>query len=208
MDKKVLSVEGKELRSITLNDSVFGREVNEATIYEAVKNELANRRVGTACTKGRSEVRGSGAKPWRQKGTGRARAGTRKSPIWVGGGITFGPKNRDYSYSIPKKVKRAAMKSLLSKKTAEDRLTIVEDFTVDSGKTKDFAKVITKLVPSERTVVVLKDDDKMIRRAGKNMPWISFLSYNRLRAHDLLYGKHVVVLESAVKQLNEFYSEA
>ena len=207
MDKKVLSVEGKELRSITLDDSVFGREINEATIYEAVKNELANKRVGTAYTKGRSEIRGSGTKPWRQKGTGRARAGTRKSPIWVGGGTTFGPKKRDYSYSIPKKVKRAAMKSLLSKKAAEDRLTIVEDFSVESGKTKDFAKVINKLVPAERTVVVLKDDDKMIRRAGKNVPWVSFLSYNRLRAHDLLYGKHVVVLESAVKQLNEFYSE-
>ena len=130
MDKKVLSVEGKELRTIQLEDSVFARDVSEGAIYHAVRNELANMRVGTASTKTRSEVAGSHRKPWRQKGTGRARAGTFQSPVRVGGGIAFGPHPRDYSYKIPRKMKRLAMKSLLSLKTGSDDLLVVEDLTV------------------------------------------------------------------------------
>jgi len=206
MDRKVFSIEGKELRTITLEDSVFAREVSEGSIYNAIKNELANRRVGTASTKGRSEVRGSGAKPWRQKGTGRARAGHRRSPVWVGGGIVFGPKPRDYSYVLPRKVKQLAMKSILSLKAQDaDRFKVVEDFTVDSGKTRDFSSILKTLVDGEKTVVVLKDDDKMIRRAGKNLPNVRFLSYNRLSAHTLFYGKNILVMEGAASKLNEFY---
>ncbi|RKX80104.1 MAG: 50S ribosomal protein L4 [Spirochaetes bacterium] len=206
MEKSVYSVEGNEIKSIELDDEVFNRKVNDKVIYYAIKNELANRRVGTASTKTRSEVRGSGAKPWRQKGTGRARAGTRKSPIWVGGGVTFGPKPRDYSYSIPKKMKRLAMKSILSLKNQENRLKIVEDFTVKSGKTRDLVAILKNLVTEERTVLVLAEDDNMIKRAGSNIPWLGFLSYNRLRAHDLFYGKNVLMLESAALKLNEFYN--
>ncbi len=206
MDRKVFSIEGKELRTITLDDSVFAREVSDGSIYNAIKNELANRRVGTASTLTRSEVRGTTAKPWRQKGTGRARAGRRRSPVWVGGSIVFGPKPRDYSYTIPRKVKQLAMKSILSLK-AQDETTfkIVEDFTVESGKTKDFKAILKALVNDEKTVVVLKDDDKMIRRAGRNLPNVRFLSYNRLSAHTLFYGKNVLVLEGAASKLNEFY---
>lgn len=207
MDKKVYSIEGKELRDITLEDSVFAREVSEGSIYHAINNELANKRVGTACTKGRSEVRGSGAKPWRQKGTGRARSGHKRSPIWVGGGVVFGPKPRDYSYTLPKKIKRLAMKSILSLKASSETFKVVEDFTVDSGKTKELRTILTKLATEERTVVILKDDDQMIRRAGRNLPNISFLSYNRLRAHDLFYGKNILVLEGAAVKLNEFYGK-
>ena len=206
MDKKVFSIEGKELRTITLDDSVFARDVSEGSIYNAIKNELANRRVGTASTKTRSEVRGTTAKPWRQKGTGRARAGRRRSPVWVGGGIVFGPKPRDYNYSIPKKVKQLAMKSILSLKAQSvDRFKVVEDFTVDTGKTKDIKSILSTLVDGEKTVVVLKDDDKMIRRAGRNLPNVKFLSYNRLSAHTLFYGKNVLVMEGAASKLNEFY---
>src|SRR6056297_571997 len=111
MDASVLSTEGKEVRKLALSEAVFNREVSEGSIYSAIRNELANLRVGTAKTKGRSEVRGTRKKPWRQKGTGRARAGSRQSPIWVGGGIAFGPQPRDYSYKLPRKVKRAALKS-------------------------------------------------------------------------------------------------
>lgn len=207
MDKKVYSIEGKELRDITLEDSVFAREVSEGSIYHAINNELANKRVGTACTKGRSEVRGSGAKPWRQKGTGRARSGHKRSPIWVGGGVVFGPKPRDYSYTLPKKIKRLAMKSILSLKAASETFKVVEDFTIDSGKTKELRTILTKLSTEERTVVILKDDDQMIRRAGSNLPNVRFLSYNRLRAHDLFYGKNILVLEGAAVKLNEFYSK-
>jgi len=207
MDKKVYSIEGKELRDITLEDSVFAREVSEGSIYHAINNELANRRVGTACTKTRAEVKGSGAKPWRQKGTGRARSGHKRSPIWVGGGITFGPKPRDYSYTLPKKIKRLAMKSILSLKAAGETFKVVEDFTIDSGKTKELRTILAKLVTEERTVVILKDDDQMIRRAGRNLPNVKFLSYNRLRAHDLFYGKNILVLEGAAVKLNEFYGK-
>jgi large subunit ribosomal protein L4 len=207
MDKKVYSIEGKELRDITLEDSVFAREISEGSIYHAINNELANKRVGTASTKGRSEVRGSGAKPWRQKGTGRARAGHKRSPLWVGGGTVFGPKPRDYSYTLPKKVKRLAMKSILSLKASSETFKVVEDFTVESGKTKELRTILTKLATEERTVVILKDDDQMIRRAGRNLPNVKFLSYNRLRAHDLFYGKNILVLEGAAVKLNEFYGK-
>lgn len=206
MDRKVFSIDGKELRTITLEDSVFAREVSDGSIYNAIKNELANKRVGTASTLTRSEVRGTTAKPWRQKGTGRARAGRRRSPVWVGGSVVFGPKPRDYSYVLPKKVKQLAMKSILSLK-AQDESTfkIIEDFTVDSGKTKDFKAILTALVNGDKTVVVLKDDDKKIRQAGRNLPNVRFLSYNRLSAHTLFYGKNVLVLEGAASKLNEFY---
>lgn len=205
MDKKVFSTDGKELRTITLDDSIFGLPVNEDVIYYAINNELANKRVGTACTKGRAEVHGSNAKPYKQKGTGHARRGDKKSPINVGGGTIFGPKPRDFSYSIPKKAKRLAMKSILSLQAQSDRLTVVEDFTVESGKTKDLLAVLNNFVKDERTVIILKDDDKKIKQAGKNLRNVHFLSYNRLRAHDLFYGRKVIVLEGALNNLSEFY---
>ena len=207
MEKKVYSTDGKELRTITLDDKVFGLPVNDDVIYYAITNELANMRTGTACTKGRAEVHGSNAKPYKQKGTGNARRGDKKSPICVGGGTIFGPKPRDFSYSMPKKAKQLAIKSILSMQAQSDRFTVVEDFTVESGKTKDLVKILDNFAKNERTVVVLKDDDEMIKRAGRNIPALSFLSYNRLRAHDLFYARKVVVLESAVKNLSDFYAE-
>ncbi len=206
MEKKVYSIDGKELRTINLDDKIFGLPVNEDVIYYAITNELANKRVGTACTKDRSEVHGSNSKPYKQKGTGNARRGDKKSPIMVGGGITFGPKPRDYSYYIPKKEKRLAMKSILSMKAQEDTLTVVEDFTVESGKTKDLVKILNNFAKDERTVIILKDDDKLIKQAGRNLPNVYFLSFNRLRAHDLYYGRKVILLESAAKNLSEFYA--
>lgn len=205
MDKKVFSTDGKELRTISLDDSIFGLPVNEDAIYYAINNELANKRVGTACTKTRSEVHGSNAKPYKQKGTGHARRGDKKSPINVGGGTIFGPKPRDFSFQLPKKVKRLAMKSILSLQAQSDRLTVVEDFTVESGKTKDLLKILNNFAKDERTVIILKDDDGKIKQAGRNIPNLYFLSFNRLRAHDLFYGRKVILLESAAKNLSEFY---
>jgi large subunit ribosomal protein L4 len=184
---------------------VFGLPVNEDVIYYAITNELANKRVGTACTKTRAEVHGSNAKPYKQKGTGHARRGDKKSPINVGGGTIFGPKPRDFSYSIPKKEKRLAMKSILSLQAQSDRLTVVEDFTVESGKTKDLVKILSNFAKDERTVIILKDDDKKIKQAGRNIRNLHFLSFNRLRAHDLFYGRKVILLEGAAKNLSEFY---
>ncbi|MCK5198619.1 MAG: 50S ribosomal protein L4, partial [Spirochaetales bacterium] len=175
------------------------------SIYYAINNELANRRVGTASTKTRGEVRGSNAKPWRQKGTGHARSGDKKSPVWVGGGTIFGPKPRDYSYKMPRKMKRLAMKSILSLKVKQEKIKVVEDFTVESGKTRDLTGLLKCFVKDESTVIILKDDDKMLRRAGKNIPWLKFLTYNRLSAHTLFYGRNVLILETAVGNLNDFY---
>jgi len=210
MERKVVSLQGKELRTIELSDSVFGLPINEDVIYYAINNELANKRVGTASTKTRAEVHGTNRRPYAQKGTGRARQGDYKSPLYVGGGIVFGPRPRDYSYVLPKKVKRLAMKTLLSLKAQDGTMTVVEDFSVETAKTKEFLKKIENFATNkdnQRTVVILKDDDAAVKRAGRNLPWLSFLSFNRLRAHDLFYGRKVLVLESAVKELNEFYAD-
>lgn len=207
MEKKVYSIDGKELRTINLDDKVFNLPVNEDVIYYAITNELANMRVGTACTKTRAEVHGSNAKPYKQKGTGNARRGDKKSPLCVGGGAIFGPKPRDYSYAIPKKEKRLAMKTILSMRAQSDILTVVEDFTVESGKTKDLVKILNNFAKDTRTVILLKDDDAKIKLAGRNIPTLSFLSFNRLRAHDLFYARKIIMLESAAKNLSEFYAD-
>ena len=210
MKGKVVSLQGKEIRTIELSDAVFGLPINEDVIYYAINNELANRRLGTACTKDRGEVHGSNRRPYAQKGTGRARQGDYKSPVYVGGGTAFGPKPRDFSYVLPKKVKRLAMKTILSMKAQDGSLSVVEDFGVETRKTRDLVKKIEAVASNGdaiRTVVILKDEDESIRVAGRNIPWLSFLSYNRLRAHDLFYGRKVIVLESAAKGLNEFYED-
>ncbi len=202
MKTQVYGLDGTVRGEIELSDAVWNREVSDGSIYHAIRNELANRRLGTASTKDRGEVHGSNKKPWKQKGTGRARAGQRTSPVWVGGGKIFGPKPRDYSYKLPRKVKRLAIASILSMKAKGDALKVVEDFTVDSGRTKDLATAIKALAAGERTVIVLKGEDGMIRRAGRNLPWLRFLAWNRLAAHDLFYARRLLVLQGAVAKID------
>ncbi len=205
MTTKVYSKEGKELRNIDLNDEVFAREVSTGTIYEAIKNELANLRQGTASTKTRSEVKGTTKKPYAQKGTGRARQGRTKSPHYVGGGIAFGPKPRDYSYVMPRKMKRLAYKSIFSLKVTQNILKVIEDFSVETGKTKDMATILDAFKGTGRTVVVTTSDDPMLKRAGRNIPTLKFLAYNRLRAHDLFYSHNLLVMEKAALELGQMY---
>ncbi|HEY9053451.1 MAG TPA: 50S ribosomal protein L4 [Rectinemataceae bacterium] len=210
MESKVVSTKGKELKTLELSEAVFGLPVNEDVIWYAINNELANARVGTASTKDRSEVHGTNRKPYGQKGTGRARHGDTKSNVYVGGGISFGPKPRDFSYTMPRKAKRLALKTILSLKAQDGTLALVEDFSVESGKTKDLVAALAPFVSKdnpERTVIVLKDDDPMLKRAARNIPWLTYLSYNRLRAHDLFFCRKLVVLETAAKLLNEFYAD-
>ncbi|GAB6277628.1 MAG: 50S ribosomal protein L4 [Rectinema sp.] len=210
MEGKVISLNGKEPRKIELSDAVFGLPINEDVIWYAVNNELANARVGTASTKDRGEVHGTNRKPFAQKGGGRSRHGDLKSNIYVGGGVSFGPKPRDYSYSIPRKEKQLSLKTILSLKVQDGLVSIIEDFTVESGKTKDLLKVLANVVDlknPERTVLILKDDDPMVKRAARNIPWLGYLTYNRLRAHDLFYARKVVMLEGASAKLNEFYAD-
>ncbi len=206
MEQKVFSTTGEELRTVNLNDNVFGIEVSNGAIYYAIRNEAANRRVGTACTKTRAEVNYSNTKPYKQKGTGNARRGDKKSPVSVGGGTIFGPKPRDYSYSMPKKMKRLALKSLLSLGVEEGRLQVVEDFTSENGKTKDLVQIMKAFsTEDQRTVLIMKDDDAMLRRAARNIPYLHVLCYDKLSAKELLYGKKILVLETAAMNLGDFY---
>jgi large subunit ribosomal protein L4 len=208
MKAKVFSISGEELKDIELKDEVFGCDVSDHAIYYAINGELQNRRVGSASTKNRKKVRGSNAKPWRQKGTGHARAGDKKSPLWVGGGTIFGPQPRSYRVRLPRNTKRAAMRSILTKKLAAESVTFVEDFTVESGKTRDLVGILKNFSNEQRTVFVFHEDDTMLKRAGRNVPWLTMLSWDRLSAHELFYGKNVLITESAAQKLNESYSKS
>lgn len=201
MEAQVVSIDGKETKKVELDDSVFAIKASEASVYYAVNNELANARVGTAKTKGRSEVNGSHRKPWRQKGTGRARAGTFQSPVRVGGGVAFGPLPRDYRYAMPRKAKRLAFRSILSMRLNEGAVTVVEDFNVDSGKTKDMASLMKAVIEPDRVVLIYSRPDEMMRRASGNISWLRCLAYNRLNVHDLYYAKSIVLTESAATAL-------
>ncbi|WNY69609.1 50S ribosomal protein L4 [Borreliella andersonii] len=207
MERKVFSKDGKEIRTINLDDRVFNIGISHGSIYNAIKNELSNLRVGTSSTKTRSEVRGSSKKPWKQKGTGRARVGTKRNPVWIGGGIALGPKPRDYNYRLPKKVKKLAFKSVLSLRAAdENSFKVIENFNIESGKTKDLALIIKNFASfNGKVVILLGNDDQMIKRAGKNIRDLKILSFNKLRVVDLFYAKNLIALESAVNKLNEFY---
>nr|WP_267506638.1 50S ribosomal protein L4 [Borreliella afzelii] len=207
MERKVFSKDGKEIGTINLDDRVFNIEISHGSIYNAIKNELSNLRVGTSSTKTRSEVRGSSKKPWKQKGTGRARVGTKRNPVWIGGGIALGPKPRDYSYRLPKKVKRLAFKSVLSLRASdENNFKVIENFNIESGKTKDLALIIKNFASfNGKVVILLGNDDQMIKRAGKNIRDLKILSFDKLRVVDLFYAKNLIALESAVNKLNEFY---
>jgi large subunit ribosomal protein L4 len=208
MNTEIYSIDGKKkTKSLEIAETVFGiTEVNQQLIYDAINCELANKRQGTASTKAKGEVAGTGKKPWRQKGTGRARAGYRRSPVWRGGGIVFGPKPRDYSYSLPKKQKRASLRNILSLKFKQAKVKIVEDFKVDSGKTKDAFKILKVLTEAPRTVLIYNEDDLLFKREFRNIPFVRTISYKRLSAHELFYAKEILILESAAKELENFFN--
>ena len=209
MNTKLYDIKGKEKGTVRLNDAVFKIKPNKSAIYYALHSELANDRQGTASSKGRSEVRGSGRKPYRQKGTGRARAGTRKSPIWTGGGAAFGPKPRSYRVRLPRKMKQLSVRSILSMKNSENSLKVVEDFSIESGKTRDFYSIATSLVDEDkrrRVLFIDTDRDDMNRKAGRNIPWLNYFDAVLLNTRDLFYATQLVLTESAVKVLNEKYA--
>jgi len=210
MNVTLYDINGNEKGQIELSDDVFGIKPNKSVIYYALKAEHANNRQGTASTKGRSEVSGSGAKPWRQKGTGRARAGSRRSPIWVGGGTVFGPKPRDYTVKLPKKMKRLSIRSILSQKLRDDKIKVVEDFTVDSGKTKDFYSIANRFTNEDnrkRVIFIDYNINELNKRASRNIPWVIYFNADMLNSKDLYYSTQLILTESAVKHINEKYSK-
>lgn len=186
---------------VELAEGVFGVAVSEGAIYHAIRNELANRRVGTASTKSRGQVRGTNRKPWRQKGTGRARAGDVKSPLWTGGGVIFGPQPRSYRYRLPRKAKRTAMRSILTQKALDERITVVDGLAAGSGKTKELVRQLEPITGGARAVLLLDKPDAMLVRAGRNIPWLRMRACDTVTAHDLYYSERVLLTPKAADRL-------
>ncbi len=202
----VLDLNGKKVDEIELSENVFGIEMSEHAVYEAIKNYLANQRQGTQCAKTRAEVRGGGRKPWKQKGTGRARQGSIRSPQWKGGGVVFAPKPRDYSYAIPKKVKRLAMKSLLTSKAVENRIIVIDDFAMDAPKTKEFINVMTALNTGKKPLFVTADNSPVIVKSGRNIPGVKVSFVNMLNVYDIVNSDTLVLTKKAVEKVEEVYA--
>ena len=201
----VYNMEGKEVDSIELSDSIFGVEVNEHLVHMAVLQQLANNRQGTQKAKTRSEVRGGGRKPWRQKGTGHARQGSTRTPQWTGGGVVFAPVPRDYSFKLNKKEKRAALKSALTSRVVENKLVVVDELKLDEIKTKKFAEVLNNL-KVEKALVVLNDMDKNVIASAANIPTVKTAQTNELNVFDVLKYDTVVVTKAAVATIEEVYA--
>ncbi|MDP2629346.1 MAG: 50S ribosomal protein L4 [Candidatus Harrisonbacteria bacterium] len=204
MKAKVFTLEGEEKGSIDLNDAIFSRPWNEDLVHQAVVTFRANARRPWAHVKDRSEVRGGGAKPWRQKGTGRARHGSRRSPIWSGGGVAHGPSNeRDYSKKINKKMKRAALHSVLSKKLAEGEIKFVDSLEIASGKTKDLSKALEKFFDGKKasTLMVADNKNKSIYKTSANLKKVKTTKVTGLNIYELLSNKNVLIEEQAVKDI-------
>ena len=197
---------GEEVGKIDLNEAVFGIEVNEHAVYEVVKNQLANKRQGTQSAKTRAEVRGGGRKPWRQKGTGRARQGSTRSPQWTGGGVVFAPKPRDYSYSVPKKVKRLALKSVLTSKVNDEEIIVLDKLELDAISTKAAQEVISKINIGRNALFVLSERDEKVYRSFKNIPNVDTVVADKMNVYDILKYDSFVVTQDAVKKIEEVYA--
>jgi large subunit ribosomal protein L4 len=185
-----------------LNDSIFGARTRAHLLHQAVVMQLANRRAGSAATKSKGFVRGGGKKPWRQKGTGRARAGSSRSPIWVGGGTTFGPRPRDYSYRMPRTARREALLSALSLKNRDGKLIVVDKLELDEAKTKRMVQALTEL-KVESAVIVIAQPDAKIERSARNLPKVKVLRVEGLNVYDLMRYEHLILTEAALQRLEE-----
>ena len=201
----VYNMEGKEVGTLELNDAVFGVEVNEHLVHLAVVAQLANKRQGTQKAKTRSEVSGGGRKPWRQKGTGHARQGSTRSPQWTGGGIVFAPTPRDYTITLNKKEKRAALKSALTSRVNENKFVVVDELKFDEIKTKNFKAVMNNLKVS-KALVVLADNDQNTVLSARNIPEVKTSLVNTINVFDILKYNTVVATKAAVASIEEVYA--
>lgn len=198
------NIEGSQVGEVELNEGIFNVEVNEHVVHEAVTAQLAAKRSGTASTKTRSEVRGGGRKPWRQKGTGRARHGSIRSPIWVGGGTTFGPKPKDYSKDIPKKVKKLAVKSALTSKVNKDELIIVDKMEFDIPKTKQMVEVLEALnVKDQKVLIMTAQKDENVYKSARNIPGVKVLVASAVNVYDILDNEKLIATKDAIEKVEE-----
>ena len=195
--------DGSQNGEITLNEEIFGIEPNESVVYDAIIMQRASLRQGTHAVKNRSAVRGGGRKPWRQKGTGRARQGSIRSPQWRGGGIVFGPTPRSYAYKLPKKVYRLALKSVLSQKVLDSALVVVDALSFDAPKTKEFKAVLNNLNVNEKTLVVLDDDNANAALAARNLENVTVMTAKGVNVLDVINNDKLVVVQSALAQVEE-----
>ena len=202
----VYNMQGKKVSDVELNEAVFGIEPNETIVHSVLVNYLANQRQGTQSTKTRAEVRGGGKKPWRQKGTGRARQGSIRAPQWIKGGIALGPKPRSYSYRINKKEKQLAIRSLLSAKVLDNELTVVDKLEVEEAKTKVMVKALTDLKVEGKALIILADRNDNVLRSSRNIEGVKTIELNTINVFDLLNCNKLVLPLDTVKKLEEVYA--
>ena len=202
----VYNVEGKKVKSVELKEEIFGIEPNEAVVHSVLVNFLANQRQGTQNTKTRAEVRGGGRKPWRQKGTGRARQGSIRAPQWIKGGIALGPKPRSYKYTVNKKEKRLAIRSILSSKVLENELVVVDALSLNEIKTKEMVKVLANLKVEGKSLIVLPEKNENVQKSARNIEGVKTSLVNTINVYDLLKYKNLVITLDTVKKLEEVYA--
>ena len=196
---EVYDVNRANITQVEVDENVFEKKVNESLYYEVIKMQMANSRKGTACTKGRSDVSGGGKKPWRQKGTGRARAGTSRSPIWKGGGVVFGPKPRDYSLAVPKKVKKQALCGAISQKKNDGNLTVLDKIELQDVKTAKLAEILNQL--ELKSVLIIDEDNRNLVLSARNIPGVKVLSPEGINLYDILYHKDLVITQPCLEKI-------
>lgn len=199
----VYDITGAQTGEIELSDTVFGVEMNTSLVHQAVVRQLANQRLGTAATKTRGMVRGGGRKPWRQKGTGRARAGTIRSPLWVGGGTVFGPHPRSYAQAMPRKARRLAIKCALSAKVRDNELIVVENLALAEAKTKKMVEALRNLKAADKALIILPQRDDTVERSARNIPGVKTITTLGLNVHDILKHDSLVLTKAAVAKIEE-----
>ncbi len=202
----IYNMQGAQVGEMELNDEIFGIEPNEEVVHEAVVMQLASLRRGTHSTKTRAEVRGGGRKPWRQKGTGRARAGTIRSPLWRKGGIVFGPKPRDYSYSIPRKKRRLAIKSVLSSKVNTGDLIVLDNLTFAAPKTKEMVQVLNNLKVDKKALIVTVDNEANVEKSARNIAGVKPLAADGINVYDLLKHDKLIITKDAIAKVEEVWA--
>jgi large subunit ribosomal protein L4 len=202
----VLNMSGEQVEEIELSDDIFGVEINQHVVYEVVKNQLANKRQGTQSTKTRAEVRGGGRKPWRQKGTGRARQGSIRAPHFTGGGVVFAPKPRDYSYKVPKKVRKLALKSALTSKVEMGEIIIVDKIDFDAPKTKEMANFLSNINADKKALIVMDEKNANVIKSASNIPNVQTALVNTINVYDILKYNSFIITKEAVKKVEEVYS--
>ncbi|MBU2598291.1 MAG: 50S ribosomal protein L4 [Actinobacteria bacterium] len=201
----VVNISGDKISTVTLNKKVFFSESDVNILHRVVKTYLASRRLGTASTKTRDEVRGGGRKPWRQKGTGRARAGSIRSPIWRGGGVTFGPKPRDYSMRLPKKIRYEARKLALYMKAKDKKILVAEDFNFKEPSTKNATKFLKSLGDENKNLVILEKDKEIVEKSFRNIPTVNVVGVDRLSVYDILNAERLIFTKKSLEETVEVY---